>query len=322
MAQIDGCPVASRKELHGSISPAVYSEHAREVLISDIDALPFPNLLTIDPLDIANSSTVIKALGIERSEALHLAQAAGVLHAVDGSNFSVFHYGYGDRHFTPLFAGGIGREINDLLQRDGLTTEPLSLMDYAKMFQTGWFGDIANQMALTNQGQFQPYFKDAQSAREGSRYSTPPHRSGWGVLQAQFEVPAGQSYRYEVEPDSGLRIIKLTHEARKALHGKIDRKNSVGCPVARTAFKTTLEQADFLHEYGHVGESSGFYPSQDLSEQADGVIFYQGCYTAIDDVLWQWGDYLQRYAEHLMSKPLTRIDVIGETGANKVLLLD
>ncbi len=99
--------VGSRKEYHGSISPAVYSHHAREHIVADIQNLGFPEGSLIDPLDLAHS--VAEDLEYSDGQAKEAAKKDGTLELIEPGrdpNLNVFYYGYADRHFTALFAGG------------------------------------------------------------------------------------------------------------------------------------------------------------------------------------------------------------------------
>lgn len=93
----------------------------------------------------------------------------------------------------------------------------------------------------------------------------------------------------------------------------------MGCPVARTSFTATDEQVAFLEQYGHLGESSGFVKEEGLTVSGLHKIS-QGPYTAIDDVLWHWGDYLLRYGTHLLGRGVNPSG-IAPTDANQVILL-
>jgi len=295
--------VSSRKEYHGCISPAVYSRHAREQLIDDIANLSFPRK-TITDLGVLATSPVVKdALSYSKARAKSEAQKNAVYAFTGDPDLSIYGHGYADRHFVPLFAAGIGKDIG------GFFGLELSMMDYGKMFQTGWFGDIAQQMALTRLGQYQP----ALNRSVGSTSGTPLLRRAFGFT--------GQSYTAEVEPESGLQIVKVTREAKTFLRSQIERQKSVGCPVARTAFAASKAQVEFLEEHGHIGESSGFYVDEQESRESGVVKLSQGAYTAIDDVLWQWGDYVNRYASYLLARG-ENPTAIEATSADQVILLN
>lgn len=295
----------TRKDLHSSISPAVYSRHAREDLIPDIENLPFLN----KDLGITNLVAIANRIGTEHLEYYvdnvdKKAIQYGIYDRYRG--IGILDYGFIDRHFTPLFAGAAGIFINNLLIKEGILTEGLSLKDYAKMFQTGWFGDLANKMALTSNGLLQP---DTNS-QTGFNFS---------FLENSYKkeiIP----FVTEQEPESGLLIIKPSRDLLTDLRFLLNKNSSIGCPVARTSFTSNETQAAFLENQGHIGETSGFVIAEE-SLVRDGIVkFTQGAYTAIDAVLWTWGDYLDRYADYLIENGIT--EKVQETEANKVLLLD
>lgn len=292
----------SRKELHGNVSPAVFTRHAREVLAPQIENLDFPSQPTTDPLKLAESRPVKEALAYSNSRAELAAKESGISEEVSG--IWVFHHGFGDRHFVPLFAGGLGKTIDYRLLDEGLTHEQLSLKDYSRMFQTGWFGTIANQVALTRVGEIQPNIEEH-------------NRLNLGAISSDI---VGQPLEFVEEPESGLMVVSVNKQARSILRGMIPKDESVGCPVARTTFSAKPSQVEFLEEFGHLGESSGFVADEENLTAGGLMKVSQGAYTAIDDVLLAWGNYVDRYANSLLSQGIT--DSVEATDADKVLLLN
>lgn len=201
----------SRKCFHGKLSPAIYSRHAREALVPDIHELSFPRQPELNPLKLAIG--VGEKLRLTDDTRIELAQENGVAAATMG-RFNVYKYGYGDRHFALLFAGGIGLDIGKLVQEDKkLINDPLSLMDYGKMFQTGWFGSLANQMALTTQGILQrslevDTFYPGSSLLDSINKGIRPNRRN--------ELCIVDLYELNQDPDSGLTIVRLTKPTIKA----------------------------------------------------------------------------------------------------------
>ncbi len=180
------------------------------------------------------------------------------------------------------------------------------------MFQTGWFGDIANGMALTKQGVLQPFF-----GKGGLSYTAQGE-----LFQRLFGISEGEEpFVLEVEPVSGLSVVRLTRNAKVAVRSKINRAQSVGCPVARTAFTASEDQVAFLEQHGHLGEASGFQADERRTTGPGLAKVTQGAYTAIDDVLWQWGDFVGRYAHHLLARGSDPSGVQA-TSANQAVLLD
>jgi hypothetical protein len=298
----NGPSIDSRKELHGSLSPAVYSHHAREYVIPDINKLPFPEHTLYDPLELAKTLAEPLAYSDVQSEAQ--AWADGMWQYTN--ELGVFSHGYGDRHFTALVAGAFGEQICKFLRNSGAIEVPLSLADHAKMYQTRWFGTMANQLALTGAGML------------GSFMSHQPEFVPT-LFVSVFKFRK-EPYVLEIEPESGLARVSFTKEAKAVTRSFIDRESSVGCPVARTSFTATPEQVNHLEAHGHLDEVTGFHAEGRLA--TSGLVkVTQGPRTAIDDVLWHWGDYVERYSKHLLAKGVAP-GGIAPTSAGQVVLLE
>lgn len=297
----------TRREIHSNLSPAIYSHHARKHLIPDIKVLPFTEVTHTDPLELAMDSSVRGGLVIDHLEAREFAKADGIRGI---RRFNVFESGYGDRFFTGLFAGAVGRVVSQTLKQKGLIDDPLSLLDYGRMFQTGWFGNIANQMALTRPALLQREFEEA--------YKRGP------LYMPNFESELKQPLlNIEAEPESGLHIATLSDSAKRFFRKELREATakSVGCPVARTSFTASSKQAEFLAEHGHLGESSGYYVDQDHVSANGRVKLSRDVYTVIDDALWQWGDYVERYAKVLLERGCDPEGIVPSR-ADQVLLID
>lgn len=282
--------VDDRKDLHGNISPLVYSRHAKQYLVPKIMGLAFPDRIIFDPQELALTGTV--ADGLEVRDSAFGASTFSMLGEKYGvsnvhETLDVFNDGFGDQHFTGMFAGGIGKLAARSLTNAGTIDDQLSLSDYGLMFQTGWFGEIANEMALTQQGLYQPFLSG----------NTDPFKPYYDIeFRQRFGFEASEIFDIIVDDESGLAYCALSKTAKKALRKRIHRPSSVGCPVARTGVKVTEKQMDFLEEHGHVGDNSGFYEEENSEDEDGSVSLEQGEYTAIDDVLWAWGDYVKRFA--------------------------
>lgn len=309
--------VAGRLDSHGVILPVVSSRHAREKIIPDIEALQFPPDLITDPLELAVAAGY-KSLEYDEKQLRKAAKKDGVLDIVTADLAT--SWGYADRNFTPQFAGAVGVWISDFLQRNGHITEPLSLEDYGKMFQTGWFGKILNDMALTKRNGIVTF---VYSGRAGTPYiDSDPEKKMRRFLELD---PEDELFDLEMT-ESGLYAPSVTEKVKASLRAKIteepkgvsQEEETVGCPVARTAIKATQAQVAFLEEYGHLGEASGFSVNRTLNSGK--VLLTQGAYTAADDVAFHWGDYVSRYAQHWIR--LGQTEGVEATAANQVLLLD
>jgi len=279
--------VEDRRDMHGNISPLVYSRHARQYLVPKIMGLAFPDRIIFDPQELALTGVVADGLEVRDPQYEKLGENYGVSN-IHGY-LDVFNDGFGDQHFTGMFAGGIGKLVARSLVEAGKIDDRLSLSDYGLMFQTGWFGDIANEMALTQQGLYQPFLSGNIDVNGINFDSDFMHR---------FNLWPHQTFDILVDDESGLAYCALSKVAKKSLRKRIHRPTSVGCPVARTGVKVTKKQVDFLEEHEHVGETSGFYIEEGSEDEDGSVSLEQGEYTAIDDVLWAWGDYVQRFASY------------------------
>ncbi len=293
----------------------VYSRHARQEILADMSKLRFPNEAIIDPLQLALSKEVRYSLDYSRKQAKAHAKKAGMTDVLFGH--SVHLYGYGDRHFTAEFASGLGREVSDFLQAKEVITNPFSLRDYAKLFQTGWFGDMLNQCAITGIGMLQPYYDHhgRRLFKNGFLKPAKPKDNAQQNNAADYEP-----YATEIDPDSSLAIVRLTKEAKMILRANMSKPIGVGCPVARTAIKATRAQVDFLESEDHM-ELSGFWADERQMATEGMVKLCQGPYTAIDDVAWQWGDYVDRYARSLLATGHNQ-EGIELTAASRSVLLD
>ncbi len=298
-----------RKDMLSSIAPVVYTRHAREAIMPDIAGLPFPETETTNLVSLAMSRTVRNVLELSQRQAKSLARKNGVKSLA--SKHDIFHWGYGDRHFPSELSAVFALEIGRFLLREEVIKEELSMKDSAKMFQTGWFGDIANQMALAGRGFIQPFCDHYQYQADTTSFKT-------DFFDARYRYK-GEVFETELEPESGLSIVKLTMGAKKVVRGTILR-SGVGCPVARTSVMATEAQVKFLEDHGHL-EGSGFYIDQDIETESGRIKLSQGAYTAIDDVIWQWGEYVDRYADHLLQADPGLLGVAA-TGANERVLLD
>ncbi len=299
----------TRKDIHRSISPAVFSKHARETIIPDIVYLDFPPIAILDPKALAESIYVRDELEYSQDQASDAAQESGI----NGIWYErgIFYQGFGDRNFTSLIAGSVGNHISNILLHFNAISEPLSLMDYGKLFQTEWFGDLMNSMALTGQGELAPALR---------------HPTG-GIPKLSKELELEDDIIVSLrDKETGLFKFVLDETAKRELRARIDRKTSVGCPVARTSFFATPEQVQFLEDHGHLETSgeepvgSGFYKDHELA--ANGLIkLRQSERTAIDDVLFAWGNYITRYAIDLIDRGIDPKG-IENTDAREVLLLN
>jgi hypothetical protein len=310
--------VVDRLDSHGSLLPVISSRHAREKIIPDIEALRFPPDLITNPLELAVAAGH-EPLAYDERQLRRAADKDGVLDII--TDDLATSWGYADRNFTPEIAGTVGVWISDFLQRRGLIEEPLSLEDYGKMFQTGWFGEILNDMALTKRNGSLTFVHD-DSAGDPHIEPDPEEK-----IRSSLELdPEDELFDIEVEAESGLYILGVTERVRATLRAKmtevggdaVRKEKSVGCPVARTAITATQAQADFLEEHGHLGEASGFSVNRTLD--SGNVLLTQGAYTAADDVAFHWGDYVSRYATHWIARGET--DGVQTTAANQIVLLD
>src|SRR4051794_39235748 len=119
-----------RREMHACISPAVYSKHAQELLIPDINSLHFPERTLTDSRLIVKNPVVKSALTYSSSTALEIARQNKIEELTEAHG--IFHHGYGDRHFVPLAASALTMDIGSFLHNKGLISSPLSLHDQAK----------------------------------------------------------------------------------------------------------------------------------------------------------------------------------------------
>lgn len=297
-----------RRDMHSSLSPAVYSHHARINLVEDIGRLPFPqDMITVtSPRDLGNHPAIKNTLSYSEEVSDQLAVKDGI--SDDTAEWDIFSKGYGDRHFVPLIAGAIGEDINLHLTSTGKLLSPLSLKDYSKMFRTEWFGDLMNSLALTQPGVLQ-----SSAASIGL--------IGNITFFTQAFNHGSNPYSLHDDPDTGLAVVSFNKRATTLLRSRIQRQRSVGCPVARTVFTATMDQADFLEAHGHIGEnSSGFVRDEHLTASGK-VKFVRPEGSTIHDVLKAWGDYVERYADYLIDRH-PHLEGVAATYADKVLLLE
>lgn len=309
-----------RKEFHGTVAPAIYTHHARASLVPDIDALkPHRIGLFGDAVDIGKESQIYLEISDDAKDTF--AEQHGV---TEFSGRDVYKHGFADRHFTGMMAGAIGNDISKFCLREGLLEEPLSLADHAKLYQTGWFGSMLGSMALAQIGRYQPNARDF-----GPICSTElTFSKAFEYDNASFFENTSNAvlspYEIVVDTKSGLHTISLTREATALVHRSIPKRESVGCPVARTAFATTVENYSFLKQRGIVGEGShsGFVTDESkIDETTKRVVLKQGQYTAIDDVLFAWGRFMNRYVAYFLAIGVSP-EGLAPTKADEFLLLD
>jgi hypothetical protein len=314
MKQAPPSLIASRKDYHGSIAPAVYSHHALSVLARDIDSLPIPKDDFTRIEELGGLSVIQNGLELNYEAAKEYSRCDGVSKLAE--HVAIHYWGYGDRHFVPMFASALGSDIGRLLLNEQVIETPLSFTDYAHLFQTGWFGDIANSLALTGQGRIQP------NLNLGSITGRPVSHLA-RVLKRGFYSDIAEPLVLAEDEESGRVIVKASDELVKVFRGGINRDESVGCPVARTSFTATSEQAAFLESAGHINSAKDGVTFHDVGAvgQSGRVKISQGVYTAIDHVLWHWGSYVGRYAESRLDNGADPLRYAA-TSANETVLLD
>lgn len=271
-------------ELHRSVLPATAATHAYERIIPDIEALDFPDAGLCSPVRLAQYAR--SELNYPYMERRQLARDTGIAELAESRY--VLDHSFGSIHLTPLIASVIGMEINALLNAEDLINDDLSLEEYGAMFQTAWFGDILNDAAMTRRGIVEPAIS---AVLDG------------GSKKGYFGEAAGYEQNpYDIlkDEETGLHSVRLKKEVKVALRAKIRHSDGSGCPVARTSFSMTRKQADYLVENEFIGGKSGYYLSERTLASSGMVLACRPDeYTPIDDVVWSWGRYIQRYAAQL-----------------------
>lgn len=320
-------PEISRKEFHAEVGPIVYTQHSKDSLAGDMASLPFSQFDIYDLYKIATRPSIGHSLKINETEAARSAGIKGI------EMLSVYASGFDDRHFTILFASTFGVIVSDLLEEEGVVTHPLSLLDQAKMLQTGWFGDLANQMALSAKGVWQPFLHKYEKYRDTSPQAklskfllkyiqTTERENATFRLPVEIEDVTDKPLSLTIDPDTGLHIVEASHEMKAILRRGLNKKESVGCPVARTSTITSTVNLEFLEDWGYIGEASGFASAEQQPVESGKVKLKQGAYTAIDDIVWLWGDYIERYGLYMLDRGCSSPKLIEPTDANKFVLLD
>ncbi|MBP6005937.1 hypothetical protein KA531_03510 [Candidatus Saccharibacteria bacterium] len=274
-------------------------------LVEQIDNLSFPKQAITDPLLLAAHTKVVRSISYRtQHRAVREARRLGIADDKGANQLEMF--GFADREFTGAFAGALGIEISYFLRYKRFNQSPLSLMDYGMMFQTGWFGDIVNQMALTGPTLLGPIVNQMKIDRVVGK-----NRSLFGSLadksiQDYKKIEDIQDYFLELKNDTDDSIegvdairqyIKLTNAGRKFFISKIDHTKSVGCPVARSSTIVSQQYYFLLEELGALDRCS----SGKVLTQGNYRLTEPSPYTPIDRVLWHWGDYVLRYAGYLLS---------------------
>ena len=271
-------------ELHRNVLPATAATHVYERIVPDIEALDFPDAGLCSPVRLAQYAR--SELNYPYMERRQLARDTGIAELAESRH--VFHHGYGSIHLTPLTAGVIGMEINALLRAKGLIDDDLSLEEYGAMFQEAWFGDILNDTAMTRKSVVEP--AAIAVLDKGSK------KGFFGEATGYEQNP----YVISNDEETGLYSVRLKKEVKVALRAKIRPSDGSGCPVARTSFPMTRKQADYLVENEFIGGKSGYYLSERTLASSGMVLACRpDQYTPIDDVVWSWGRYIQRYAAQL-----------------------
>ena len=271
-------------ELHRNVLPATAATHVYERIVPDIEALDFPDAGLCSPVRLAQYAR--SELNYPYMERRQLARDTGIAELAESRH--VFHHGYGSIHLTPLTAGVIGMEINALLRAKGLIDDDLSLEEYGAMFQEAWFGDILNDTAMTRKSVVEP--AAIAVLDKGSK------KGFFGEATGYEQNP----YVISNDEETGLYSVRLKKEVKVALRAKIRPSEGSGCPVARTSFSMTRMQAEYLVENKFIGEKSGYHLSERTLASSGMVLACRpDQYTPIDDVVWSWGRYIQRYAAQL-----------------------
>ncbi|MCA9349603.1 hypothetical protein KC853_00985 [Candidatus Saccharibacteria bacterium] len=292
-----------RRAFMGGKGLWVYGLHV-DSLVDQIGNLGFPKQVITDPLALAAHSKVVRPISYKtQRRAVREARRIGIADDIGAQQLEMF--GFADREFTGTFAGALGIEISYFLRNKRFHQSPLSLMDYGIMFQTGWFGHIVNQIALTrptllgptvNQMNIDKVLGKDRSLLGSLADKTIPGYNNLEDIQDFFLKLMKYNDDLTEEVDAIRQYIKLTDRGRQFFTLKIDHTKGVGCPVARSSTVVSLQDHGLLDGVGALDRCSS-----DISTRKRYRLTEPSAYTPIDRVLWYWGDYVLRYANYLLS---------------------
>jgi hypothetical protein len=302
----------SRKEFHGGLSPAIYTRFALENIVPRIENFTFPGELIDDPIQLYSATIDINSNnedGITRRSVTQLANDYGIKDLTVMQD--IHRFGFGDQNFIPMFTSGLSVVVGNYIQIENISQE-ISLTDHAKIMQSSWFRTMATQLALTGAGILQPALLNAIE-----KHNVP------NFLERAYRTNREKIIEHQKDDSSGLFNLYFSKSfIAKVRDGlQLYKDISVGCPVARTAFATSTNHANFLKNNGHLDESSGFYIDKELPsgkvkiERRDDV-------TVIDEALVTWADYVYRYANSKLFEDLQPAEGIISTDLENKINLD
>jgi hypothetical protein len=283
----------SRADWHAQVGPALYSDNVRQSVLPVIDNLQPVQLADdedafeffLNTVDIYFNSEVPDddVLGARYLTAAEI----GLL----STDKKVYHGGFADLDFSLYWASHMARMIVACEGGEG----DMSVADFGALLQTKWFGDLANDAALTRP----EVWDDARTLPDVTVFNLAP-----------------QEFLQRVDlPEDNLHYWRISDTARVALRKALqDYPDSVGCPVARTSFGAGEAAVKSLKR---------LLPDMTQTWQATRVtstgvtIFQQGKNTAIDDILQAWGRYAHRCAANSADVPTAQRTDLGNS-----LLLD
>ena len=213
---------------------------------------------------------------------------------------NIYNKGFDDLEFTFHFAPAIAVNVVDaFLDSDAITQEEydqLTLGDIADMVGSGWFSDLMHDMALTRNGLYGGYGKEASDYQEDYLKI----RLADGV-----DVPrSGQSlFVVDERSDSDgftYKIATLNKTFRRSLREEMSQpdtngrvQDSIGCPVARRAGTVAIELAQGKRAKSLVDRS--YMHTGELTRSGKQRVYQE--YTAIDHALDVTASLLDRYDE-------------------------
>ena len=283
---------------------------ATRIRDSSFDHIIPPTQLNIAAAAVALSKNVVKFSRLSNERDQRLSRMYRKYHITSDEQIKIpsnaFNQGLDDLDFTFHFAPAVAVDVVDAFLDAGIITQEeydqLTLGDIANMVGSGWFSDLMHDMALTRNGVYGGYGKEASHYQSG-RLET--------LLEETCDVPRTQRLFSisEQSDDDGFTYVTaaLARPVRRKLRGEMSLRSmggqtedSVGCPVARRAGSVAVELAQGKRaqslvdrSYMHIGEPT----------ESGNVRLHQD-YTAIDHALDVTATLLDRY-DSLYGTPVT-----------------
>ncbi|RYX78967.1 hypothetical protein EON76_04630 [bacterium] len=213
---------------------------------------------------------------------------------------NIYNKGFDDLEFTFHFAPAVAVNVVDVFLDSGAITQEeydqLTLGDIADMVGSGWFSDLMHDMALTRNGVYGGYGKEASDYQKLHLESR---------LADSIEVPHSVQSLFTISEQSAsdgftYKIATLNKTFRRCLRDEMSQsdikgrtQDSVGCPVARRAGTVAIELAQGKRAKSLVDRS--YMHTGELTRSGKQRVHQE--YTAIDHALDVTANLLDRYDE-------------------------